>query len=51
MSRVRRRRNFQQLSLLERGRILGLREAGLSFREIAARVDRNVSTVLRCWRA
>lgn len=30
---------------------MGLREAGLSFREIAARVDRNVSTVLRCWRA
>ena len=48
---VRRRAEFRQLTQFERSRIVGLREAGLSFREIVDRVGRNVSTVLRCCRS
>lgn len=32
----------------ERGRIIGMRGAGFSFKEIAYCIDRNVTTVLRC---
>ncbi|KAI4458952.1 prolyl 4-hydroxylase alpha subunit [Holotrichia oblita] len=49
MPRVRQHQHFVQLSDFERGRIIGMREAGLLLREIARRVNRNVSTVLRCW--
>ncbi|KAI4469530.1 hypothetical protein MML48_1g04323 [Holotrichia oblita] len=49
MPRVRQHQHFVQFSDFERGRIIGMREAGLSLREIARRVNRNVSTVLRCW--
>lgn len=49
MPRVRQHQHFVQLSDFERGRIIGMREAGLSLREIARRVNRNVSSVLRCW--
>ncbi|KAI4466314.1 guanylyl cyclase [Holotrichia oblita] len=49
MPRVRQHQHFVQLSDFERGRIIGMREAGLSLREIARRVNRNISTVLRCW--
>ena len=49
MPPVRRSRNFSQLRELDRGRIVGLREAGKSFREIGAIVLRSVSTVSECW--
>ncbi|GFT25231.1 transposable element Tc1 transposase [Trichonephila clavipes] len=35
------------LLMFERGRIVGLREAGLSYREVASRVQRNSSTIMR----
>ncbi|GFV87905.1 hypothetical protein TNCV_781871 [Trichonephila clavipes] len=35
---------FQQLTEFERGRIIGLRERGVSYRAINARVQRNSST-------
>lgn len=40
---------YRQLSEFERGRIVGLREAGMSFREIGNRIGRNATTVMRCW--
>lgn len=46
----RNRVKFQQLTEFERGRIIGLREGGFSYREIAARVQRNSSTVMRVWK-
>ena len=46
----RQRRQYQQLTEFERGRVIGLREGGLSYRDIAARLGRNVSTVHACWR-
>lgn len=49
MPRIRQPAKYRHLSQFERGRIIGLREAGFSLREIANRVDRNVATVLRCW--
>ncbi|GBN26918.1 hypothetical protein AVEN_111680-1 [Araneus ventricosus] len=45
----RRRSHYQQLTEFERGRVLGLRESGFSFRDIAERLGRNVSTVHDCW--
>ncbi|EEZ97640.1 hypothetical protein TcasGA2_TC016088 [Tribolium castaneum] len=51
MPPVRRQPRYQQLTPFERGRIVGLREGGMSVREIAARVNRGVATVLRCIRA
>ncbi|CAH1994372.1 unnamed protein product [Acanthoscelides obtectus] len=51
MPRVRRPVRFRQLSEFDRGRIVGLREAGLSFRAIAVRVQRSVDTVVRCCQA
>lgn len=50
MPRVRRRENFLQLSKFDSGQIVGLREAGLSFREIATRMHRSVNTVVVCCR-
>ncbi|GFV61600.1 transposable element Tcb1 transposase [Trichonephila clavipes] len=38
---------FEQISEFERGKIVGLREAGLSYRAVAARVQRNNSTIMR----
>ncbi|GFW30580.1 transposable element Tc1 transposase [Trichonephila clavipes] len=38
---------FEQISVFERGRIVALREAGLSYRAVAARVQRNSSTIVR----
>ncbi|GFU27996.1 transposable element Tc1 transposase [Trichonephila clavipes] len=38
---------FEQISEFERDKIVGLREAGLSYRAVAARVQRNSSTIMR----
>ncbi|GFU15771.1 hypothetical protein TNCV_2367411 [Trichonephila clavipes] len=38
---------FEHISEFERGKIVGLREAGLSYRAVAARVQRNSSTIMR----
>ncbi|GBN93100.1 hypothetical protein AVEN_65520-1 [Araneus ventricosus] len=47
---LRRRRNhYQQLIEFERGRVVGLREGGFTFHDIAERLGRNVSTVHDCW--
>lgn len=51
MPRVRQRGNYHQLSEFDRGRIVGLREGGFSFREIANRLNRNQSTIIRCYQA
>lgn len=51
MPRVRRRPRYSHLTMFERGRIVGLHEGGVSFREIGRRLNRNHSTVLRCWNA
>ncbi|GFX37728.1 transposable element Tc1 transposase [Trichonephila clavipes] len=47
MPRRRKGVKFEQISEFERGRIVGLREAGLSYRAVAARVQRNSSTIMR----
>ncbi|GBN03396.1 hypothetical protein AVEN_6120-1 [Araneus ventricosus] len=49
MSLRRRRSRYQQLTEFERCRVVGLREGGFSFRDIAERLGRNVSTVHDCW--
>nr|XP_042907697.1 uncharacterized protein LOC122271223 [Parasteatoda tepidariorum] len=41
---------FQQFTEFERGRIIDLGEAGLSYRVVAARVQRNSSKVMRVWK-
>ncbi|GFU54219.1 transposable element Tcb2 transposase [Trichonephila clavipes] len=38
---------FEQISEFERGKIVGLREAGLSYRAVAARVQHISSTIMR----
>ncbi|GBM52630.1 hypothetical protein AVEN_16743-1 [Araneus ventricosus] len=45
----RRRSHYQQLTEFERGRAVGLREGGFSFRDIAERLGRNVYTVHDYW--
>ncbi|GFY27342.1 transposable element Tc1 transposase [Trichonephila clavipes] len=45
----RNKEKFQQLTKLERGKIIGLQEGGFSYRAIRARVQRNSSTVMRVW--
>jgi IS30 family transposase len=47
MPRVRRLGHIPQLSDFKRGRIVGLRKAGLSVREIERRTGRFVRTILR----
>ncbi|GFX82392.1 hypothetical protein TNCV_2870731 [Trichonephila clavipes] len=47
MPRRRKGVKFEQISELERGRIISLREAGLSYRAVAARAQRNSSTIMR----
>jgi transposase len=51
MSRVRRNQHYNQLTPFERGRIVGVPEAGLSFREIVRRFSRSDSTIIPAWRA
>ncbi|GFV06776.1 transposable element Tcb2 transposase [Trichonephila clavipes] len=47
MPRRRKGAKFEQISEFKRGRIVGLREDGLSYRAVAARVQRNSSTIMR----
>ncbi|GFW96885.1 transposable element Tc1 transposase [Trichonephila clavipes] len=47
MPRRRKEAKFEQILEFERGRIVGLREAGLSYRAVAARVQRNSRTIMR----
>ncbi|GFS74559.1 transposable element Tc1 transposase [Trichonephila clavipes] len=47
MPRRRKGVKFEQISEFERGRTIGLRKAGLSYRAVAARVQRNSSTITR----
>lgn len=46
----RKNKKFKQLTEFERGRIIGLREGRFSYRAIAARMQRNSSTVMRVWK-
>ena len=50
MPRRRERAQYQQVSAFERGRMVGLREAGLSYRDIVARTGHAAMTVMRVWR-
>ncbi|GBO38397.1 hypothetical protein AVEN_224615-1 [Araneus ventricosus] len=43
------RGDVQRLTEFERGRVVELREGGFSFRDVAERLGRNVSTVHDCW--
>ncbi|KAJ4440838.1 hypothetical protein ANN_10685 [Periplaneta americana] len=45
----RNRRDFTQLTEFERGRIIGIREAGWSYRRIASYLRRSDHTVRTCW--
>ncbi|GFS92740.1 uncharacterized protein TNCV_1161581 [Trichonephila clavipes] len=45
----RRRSHYKKLTQFERGRVVGLREGGFSFRDITERLGLNVSTVHDCW--
>ncbi|GFT90109.1 transposable element Tc1 transposase [Trichonephila clavipes] len=47
MPRRRKGAKFEQILDFERGRIVGLREAGLSYRAVATREQRNSSTIMR----
>jgi IS30 family transposase len=47
----RRHQAFRQLTPFERGRIVGLKEAGCSYRQISGIMNRSVSTVVKCWQA
>jgi IS30 family transposase len=51
MPRVRRDQHYNQLTPFQRGRIVGMHEAGLPFREIARRLGRSNSTIIQAWRA
>ncbi|GFT58501.1 uncharacterized protein TNCV_1249911 [Trichonephila clavipes] len=43
------RRQYEQLSQFERGRIIGMIEAGWSARQIARQLSRSDCVVRRCW--
>lgn len=49
MPLTRNRRQYEQLSDFERGRIVGLREAGWSNRRIGRHLGRSDMVVARCW--
>ena len=49
MPRRRIRQRYEQVEQFERGRIVGLREAGWSYRQIARHLERSDRTVRRCW--
>ncbi|GFW57997.1 transposable element Tc1 transposase [Trichonephila clavipes] len=46
----RNKEKFQQLTVLERWRIIGLREGGFFCHAVGARVQCNSSTVMRVWK-
>lgn len=50
MPRKKQRKPYQQITEFVRGRIVGMREGGFSYREIAARTQCNASTVMRIWK-
>ena len=43
------RAQYQQVSAFERGRMVGLREAGLSYRDIVAHTGHAAMTDMRVW--
>ena len=43
------RAQYQQVSAFEQGRMIGLQEAGLSYRDIAVRTGHAAMTVMRVW--
>ncbi|GFT84729.1 transposable element Tcb2 transposase [Trichonephila clavipes] len=43
------RRQYEQLLQFERGRIIGMREAGWSARQVACQLGRSDCVVRRCW--
>ncbi|GFW15579.1 transposable element Tcb2 transposase [Trichonephila clavipes] len=43
------RRQYEQLSQFERGRIIGMMEAGWSARRVAHQLGRSDCVVRRCW--
>ncbi|GFU76270.1 HTH_38 domain-containing protein [Trichonephila clavipes] len=45
----RNRRQYEQLTDFDRGRIIGLREAGWSNRRIGRHLGRSDMVVARCW--
>ncbi|GFU73393.1 HTH_38 domain-containing protein [Trichonephila clavipes] len=45
----RNRRQYEQLTVFDRGRIIGLREAGWSNRRIGRHLGRSDMVVARCW--
>ncbi|GFW55444.1 transposable element Tc1 transposase [Trichonephila clavipes] len=47
MPRRRKGAKIEQISVFERGRIVGLREAGLCYRAVAAHVQRNSNSIMR----
>ncbi|GFW99147.1 HTH_Tnp_Tc3_2 domain-containing protein [Trichonephila clavipes] len=49
MPRVRSRNAYQHVSNFDKGQIVASRDCSLSYRNIAARVDRNPVTVSRIW--
>ena len=49
MPRRRERAQYQQVSAFERGRMIGFREAGLSYRDIAARTEHAATTGMHVW--
>ena len=52
MPRRRERAQYQQVSAFEQGRMVGLREVGLSYRDTAASrpIGDAATTVMRLWR-
>ena len=46
----RKKEKFQQVKKFEQGSFNGLREGGFSYRAVAARVQRNSSTVMHVWK-
>lgn len=50
MPRRRQRVQYEHLTDFDRGRVVGMREAGLSYRQIATRLGRAASTIMRTWR-
>ena len=49
MPRQQERAQYQQVSAFERGRMVGFREAGLSYRDTAARTGHAATTAMRVW--